>query len=256
MCCWRRLTAMRSSTPFSSTSQCASPPRLRALEAAHRRARHQAVAVHAHEALAELLLEPGQRFLDQVLARRGAHRHVLELGLEVDHVRDRDQVDLAALLGREMRARRARDLAQRLRRAAPRARAPAPPSGARAGSASTGSRPRAPRRRGSRRRRRRWRTPPPAAARAAAGAARPRCRPSPACGCRAAPRPRARAASSSSAARPFAASPATTSGSSPRAVGEQIAQALSAPAPRRPRSAPARPRFASCAQPVTHDTRS
>ena len=49
--CWRRETGSVSGTPFSSTSQCASPSSLDApLEAADAVARDEAVAVDAHEA--------------------------------------------------------------------------------------------------------------------------------------------------------------------------------------------------------------
>src|SRR5690242_11941017 len=54
------------------------------LEAADEIARDEAVAMHAHEARAEFLLETRQRFLEQILALRCADRVVLELGLEVD----------------------------------------------------------------------------------------------------------------------------------------------------------------------------
>ena len=45
-----------------------------------------------------LLLDARQRFVDQVLAPAVPHRVVFEFGLEVDHFRDRDQVNLPALL--------------------------------------------------------------------------------------------------------------------------------------------------------------
>ena len=157
MCCWRRLTAIFSSQPSSSASHWPSPSPRAALEAAHRGARDQAVAMHAHEALAVLLLEPRERLLDQVLALGGAHGHVLQLRLEVDHVVHRDEVDAPALLRREKRRRalaRSRAAPRRSARA-PSARARALPSAARRGSASAGSRSRALRTRGSRRRRRR-----------------------------------------------------------------------------------------------------
>ena len=54
----RRLTGRRSAMPSSTTFQCgSSSPAGGTLEAAHRGARHQAVAVHAHEVLGELALE-------------------------------------------------------------------------------------------------------------------------------------------------------------------------------------------------------
>src|SRR5687768_10361220 len=55
-------------------------PAAGALEAADRGARHQAIAVDAHEYVGELALERDQRLLDQVLARARAHRHVFLLG--------------------------------------------------------------------------------------------------------------------------------------------------------------------------------
>ena len=61
----------------------------RALEAADRGARHQAVAVDAHEARGELALERDQRLLDQVLALARAHRDVLLLGAQEKDVAHR-----------------------------------------------------------------------------------------------------------------------------------------------------------------------
>src|SRR5688572_7909269 len=52
-------------------------------------ARDQAVAVDAHEAFAELLFQRLERLLDQVLAARVVHDHVLFLGLQVVDVLDR-----------------------------------------------------------------------------------------------------------------------------------------------------------------------
>ena len=88
------------------------------LEAADEIARDEAVAVDAHEAVAELVLEPGQRFLEQVLALRRADRDVLELGLEVDDLVDRHQHDARALGHRQEAARRRRQLRRASRSAA------------------------------------------------------------------------------------------------------------------------------------------
>ena len=74
-------------------------------KAADRRARHQAVAVHAHEAFGEFTLDVDQRLFDQVLSRVRAQRDVFQLGLEVNHVRDRHQRDAMALGHREELAR-------------------------------------------------------------------------------------------------------------------------------------------------------
>src|SRR5205809_2857894 len=52
------------------------------LEAANRIARHQAIAMDAHEARAEFLFELGERFLEQIFAVGGPDRDVLELRLE------------------------------------------------------------------------------------------------------------------------------------------------------------------------------
>src|SRR5579862_6315265 len=54
-----------------------------ALEPFDQRARDETVAMDAHEALAEFLLQLGQRLLEQVLALDRADRQVLEFGLEV-----------------------------------------------------------------------------------------------------------------------------------------------------------------------------
>ena len=50
----------------------------------------------AHEAFSEFLFQRFQRFLDQVLAARVVHHHVLLLGLEVMHGAHRDQPQRAA----------------------------------------------------------------------------------------------------------------------------------------------------------------
>ena len=58
--------------------------------------RGERVAVHAHEASRELLLERLQRFLDQLLAAGVPQRRVLLLGDEAEDVLDRDQLELVA----------------------------------------------------------------------------------------------------------------------------------------------------------------
>ena len=58
----------------------------------------------AHEALAELVLQRLQRFLDQVLAARVVHDDVFFLGLQVMHVLDRDQAQAAAHARAQVRA--------------------------------------------------------------------------------------------------------------------------------------------------------
>src|SRR5512147_1481304 len=75
------------------------------LEAADRVARDEAIAMHAHEPVAELLLEARQRLLEQELAVVRADRDVLELGLEVDDLVDRHQ-DHARALGDRQEAPR------------------------------------------------------------------------------------------------------------------------------------------------------
>ena len=69
MNCCRRDTGSVSATPLQQhfpvrVAVVADAP----LEAADRVARDEAVAMHAHEARAELLLEPRQRLLEQELA--------------------------------------------------------------------------------------------------------------------------------------------------------------------------------------------
>ena len=69
MNCWRRDTGKR----FRDVAQQHLPVRVAvvadaALEAADRIARDEAVAMDAHEARAELVLELGQRLLEQVFA--------------------------------------------------------------------------------------------------------------------------------------------------------------------------------------------
>src|SRR5512142_1443321 len=76
-----------------------------ALEPADRVACDEAVAVDADETRAELLLEARQRLLEQVLALRRADRDVLELGLEVDDLVERNQDDARALGHRQEAAR-------------------------------------------------------------------------------------------------------------------------------------------------------
>jgi hypothetical protein len=71
-----------------------------AFEAPDRVLRDQAIAVDAHEASKKFLLEFRERLLEQVLALRGAHRNVLELGFEKSDVADRYQMDAAALVDR------------------------------------------------------------------------------------------------------------------------------------------------------------
>src|SRR5690606_21615020 len=88
------------------------------LEARDRRTRDQRVAVNPHETIAELLLERSQRLLDQELALAGAHRDVLELGLQVDDLLERHQEHAAALVHRQVpapRVGRACQLVDRLR---------------------------------------------------------------------------------------------------------------------------------------------
>ncbi len=117
MYCWRRDTGSDSAMPCSSTSQCASPSSFDApLEAADEVARDEAIAVDAHEARAELLFEPRQRFLEQVLALRRADRDVLELGLQIDDFVDRDEHDARALGDRQEAPRRGRQLGELLDR--------------------------------------------------------------------------------------------------------------------------------------------
>src|SRR5207253_2031799 len=72
-----------------------------ALEAADCGARNEAVAMHADEAVRMLLLESRERVLDQVFARGGTHGHILQLGLEVDHVIDGNEMNAPALLRRK-----------------------------------------------------------------------------------------------------------------------------------------------------------
>ena len=158
MCCCRRLTAIFSSQPLKHRQPLSFGLAAAALEAADARARDEAVAVHAHEAVRIFLLETRERILDEVFALGGAHGHVFQLGLEVDHVVDGDEMDAPALLRRKKRGRALAHLAQRFHaRARGRtARARALPSAARCVWASAGSRSRALRTRGSRRRRRRW----------------------------------------------------------------------------------------------------
>src|SRR5499427_2478704 len=67
------------------------------LESAYQPSGHQAIAVDAHENAAELLLDLGEGFLDEVLAVARAQRDILELRPEVDHLRYRDQRHPAAL---------------------------------------------------------------------------------------------------------------------------------------------------------------
>src|SRR5438105_6285713 len=64
-----------------------------ALEAADRGARHQAVAVDAHEGRDELALERHQGLLDQVLAGACAHGDVLLLGAQEHDLAYRDEHD-------------------------------------------------------------------------------------------------------------------------------------------------------------------
>jgi hypothetical protein len=61
--------------------------------------------VDADEGALELLLEAGERLLHQEFARGGAHRHVLELGAQVEDLGQRHEVDLAALVDRKVPAR-------------------------------------------------------------------------------------------------------------------------------------------------------
>src|SRR5262245_40220311 len=85
-----------------------------ALAATNRGARNEAIAMDAHEAVLELLLEPGQRLLEQKLARLRACGNVFQLRFQVDDVGDRNQVDASTLLSTEIRARAGADAAQRL----------------------------------------------------------------------------------------------------------------------------------------------
>ena len=64
-----------------------------ALEAADEVARDEAVAMHANESRAELLLETRQRFLEQVLALCSTNRDVLEFRFEIDHLVDGNEHD-------------------------------------------------------------------------------------------------------------------------------------------------------------------
>src|SRR3972149_4491126 len=58
----------------------------------------------SHEASEEFLLEFRQRLLDQKLALGGAHRHVLEFGLEKRDRGDRYQMNASALVDRQVGA--------------------------------------------------------------------------------------------------------------------------------------------------------
>ncbi|CAM4184265.1 hypothetical protein ROSA5918_25405 [Roseateles saccharophilus] len=68
-----------------------------ALQLAHGPAGHQRIAVHAQEALAPALLQVGQRAIHHMALAGGAQRHVLELGLEVQHLGQRHALQAAAL---------------------------------------------------------------------------------------------------------------------------------------------------------------
>ena len=61
------------------------------LEAANRLARDQAVAMNAHEARAEFLLQPGQRLFEQEFTISGSDRDVLQLRLEINDFLDGHQ---------------------------------------------------------------------------------------------------------------------------------------------------------------------
>src|SRR5262247_1207583 len=74
--------------------------------------------MHPHEDLAELLLETRERLVQQELALGRADRDVLQLGLEIDHIGDRHQINPAALAHRKIAAwslaRRGRGALERL----------------------------------------------------------------------------------------------------------------------------------------------
>src|SRR5262249_44309068 len=67
------------------------------LESAYGAARNEAVAMDPHESRPEFLLQPGERFLEQILPVGGAYGDVLELGLEIHHLVERNQHDPRAL---------------------------------------------------------------------------------------------------------------------------------------------------------------
>ena len=123
--CWRRDTG----SGFDDAVQQHFPVRVAVvvdapLEAADVVARDEAIAVDADEARTELVLEPRQRFLEQVLALRGADRDVLELGLQIDDVLDRHQHDARALGHRQEAARRRGQLQELARRSRASSEAP------------------------------------------------------------------------------------------------------------------------------------
>ena len=68
-------------------------------------ARHQGIAVDAHETLAELVFQGLERLVQQDLAVLMAQGHVLVVGDEVDHLVQRDQLDTLAGARTDMAAR-------------------------------------------------------------------------------------------------------------------------------------------------------
>src|SRR5688572_5639185 len=95
-----------------------------ALERLHVRDRDERIAMDAHEARGEFLLERLQRLLDEFLAAGMAQRRVFLLGDEAGDVRDRDEPELVARAHGDARAHAAgalRDARELRARRAPRA---------------------------------------------------------------------------------------------------------------------------------------
>ena len=89
----RRLTSSSASTFSSCASTRPSAVRVKSGQSV---ARDQAVAMDAHEALAEFVFQRLQRFLDQHLAAGVMHDHVFVLGQQVVDFDDRNQHQVAA----------------------------------------------------------------------------------------------------------------------------------------------------------------
>ena len=67
-------------------------------------ARHQTIAVDAHEAFGEFMLQRFKRFLNEVFATCVVHDNVFLFGLQIADVFDGDQAQAAAQAGAEMAA--------------------------------------------------------------------------------------------------------------------------------------------------------
>ena len=120
---WRRDTASHSSTgamprPSSRRRRRRLAGDRAAFERAHRAPGDQRVAVHAHEAVAQALFEVGERVVEHVGVLGGAQGHVLQLGLQVQHLGDRHAQHAATVADDDHRSSSSAGRAPRGRRRA------------------------------------------------------------------------------------------------------------------------------------------